>query len=177
MKLKIIPKVKKEREKLHKQKSNSSLSGETSPSDLCRLCLRATALHPYHFPLSGRRRDGSSRGCLRSASRHLLIDCLPEVRQLSETPRCETSPHGDNMQTVLIPLHRKTRSSSVQVGSWRLFMDHNRPRVLFSVCCVLQSFLRATLQTKKNRDCRRHISNFGIKILMFCSSYAVLPSS
>ncbi|KAG7495930.1 hypothetical protein JOB18_008361 [Solea senegalensis] len=27
MKLKIIPKVKKEREKLHKQKSNSSLSG------------------------------------------------------------------------------------------------------------------------------------------------------
>ena len=30
MKLKIIPKVKKEREKLHKQKSNSSLSGESS---------------------------------------------------------------------------------------------------------------------------------------------------
>lgn len=28
MKLKIIPKVKKEREKLHKQKSNSSLSGK-----------------------------------------------------------------------------------------------------------------------------------------------------
>lgn len=31
MKLKIIPKVKKEREKLHKQKSNSSLSGGTPP--------------------------------------------------------------------------------------------------------------------------------------------------
>lgn len=29
MKLKIIPKVKKEREKLHKQKSNSSLSGRS----------------------------------------------------------------------------------------------------------------------------------------------------
>lgn len=30
IKLKIIPKVKKEREKLHKQKSNSSLSGKRS---------------------------------------------------------------------------------------------------------------------------------------------------
>lgn len=30
MKLKIIPKVKKDREKLHKQKSNSSLSGRRS---------------------------------------------------------------------------------------------------------------------------------------------------
>lgn len=30
MKLKIIPKTKKEKEKLHKQKSNSSLSGKSS---------------------------------------------------------------------------------------------------------------------------------------------------
>uniref|UniRef100_A0A3Q3GFK5 Diacylglycerol kinase n=1 Tax=Labrus bergylta TaxID=56723 RepID=A0A3Q3GFK5_9LABR len=35
MKLKIIPKVKKEREKLHKQKSNSSLSGKSSEGSVC----------------------------------------------------------------------------------------------------------------------------------------------
>lgn len=33
MKLKIIPKTKKEKEKLHKQKSNSSLSGKSSQQD------------------------------------------------------------------------------------------------------------------------------------------------
>ena len=34
MKLKIIPKVKKEKEKLHKQKSNSSLSGKKITTDV-----------------------------------------------------------------------------------------------------------------------------------------------
>lgn len=47
MKLKIIPKVKKEREKLHKQKSNSSLSGKSSGQrhacrqSFCNLCFSA----------------------------------------------------------------------------------------------------------------------------------------
>lgn len=56
MKLKIIPKVKKEREKLHKQKSNSSLSGKRSGQRHAlrfRLELKLTQLKLVAPALSG----------------------------------------------------------------------------------------------------------------------------
>lgn len=49
MKLKIIPKGKKEREKLHKQKSNSSLSGMGSGSGVSDLYHQDKAWSRYLF--------------------------------------------------------------------------------------------------------------------------------
>lgn len=55
MKLKIIPKGRKEKEKLHKQKSNSSLSGEHMLKREFKICL------PPEDCCSDREADSGSR--------------------------------------------------------------------------------------------------------------------
>ena len=67
MKLKIIPKVKKEREKLHKQKSNSSLSGKNRTVGFISLLLlkhvfRFVGIYLFIFLSPSLQEPGTSEG-------------------------------------------------------------------------------------------------------------------